>query len=348
MFMRNKLFVSMFAAAALGAASASAHAASSPLSATLYGDLAASFVYSGDAGKDASGNKVYSTYGLYDNVSLLGVKGDAAIDGGTKFIYDFNAGYDMTQGTPGPFYTHLAIVGIDSPYGTVTLGRDNGLYNQMVDGSTYVTNWYLPVGMSSLQVDQSIKYVSPSFSGFSFGGQAYDMGKSSTTDVSTTNYTAAAQYTLAGFTAALGYTEYAKGAPIAFGGVDLKSKVGGSVAYSGGPFTAVAAVSARKPVSTAANTKDILNALLSGSYALNSTVSLIGNISSTSQASDGSASKVQGTIVTLEAAYAPYANVLYSVEVQSADKKANESGLASGTSSDKSNVGFALSATYSF
>lgn len=349
----QKTLLSLAVAAGVGAASLPA-AAAVDLSPKLYGDLALAFVSLGSAGTGTTSN-----YGLYDNVSLLGVKGEAAVIDGTKFFYDYNAILDITSGGAAPG-THLGIIGIEGPMGTVSAGRDNGLFVQMVDGSTYQTNWFYTPGMSSLQVGKSIKYVSPTSGGLQFGVQAFDISKVSN---GSTNYTVAGTYGTGALTVGLGYTKYSKygdgvteysdssdtnqfGDPQnVFSGVLLKSKTGASVGYKAGKFGIVAAYDMRKPVDVAPNTSDIKTLMVTGSYAASGTTTLVANVSNTKQ-SDG----IKGTIVTLMASYAPADNLFFSLEVQNSNADANQYGLTGTTyaGGDKSSTGVALGATYNF
>ncbi|MEJ2645146.1 MAG: porin [Gammaproteobacteria bacterium] len=352
----QKTLLSIGVAVGLGVASVPASAA--PLGATLYGDLALALVYQGGAGAGTQSNTT-----LNDNVSLLGVKGDAAVMDGTKFIYDFNFILDMPHGGGTPS-THLGYIGLDGPYGTVTAGRDNGLFNQMVDGSTYQTNWFYTPGMSALQVDTAVKYVSPDMSGLQVGVQAFDLGKSAN---STTNYTLAGTYGMGGLTVGAGFTSYSKygdgttaytassdtnqfgEATNTFAGVLLKSKAGVSGGYKMGPFDVVLAYDSRKPydVPGYTTTSNIGTVMLTGSYAATSTVTLTGNYSHTDQGGTGG---VKGNIVTLMASYAPKDNLFFSVEFQHADKDANFTGITGttyATGTEGSNA-IAVGATYSF
>ncbi|HKJ10626.1 MAG TPA: porin [Gammaproteobacteria bacterium] len=367
-------------AVAAGLSAASLPAAAAPLGATVYGDLALALVNQGSAGAGTQSNTT-----LNDNVSLLGVRGDAAVMDGTKFIYDFNFILDMAHGGANPS-THLGYIGLAGPYGTVTAGRDNGLFVGMVDGSTYQTNWFYTPGMSALQVDTAVKYVSPTYSGFQFGVQAFDLGKSAN---STTNYTVAGTYGMGPLTFGAGYTGYSKygdgsseytvssdtnqfGEPTnTFAGVLLKSKFGVSAGYKMGPFGVVAAYDSRKPSDgfvsympvysayapdvqigttpavSPQNTKAINTVMLTGSYAATSEVTLVGNWSHTNQSGTGG---VKGNIVTLMASYAPADNLFFSLEFQHSDKDANATGITGATygGGTESSNAIAVGATYSF
>lgn len=356
----QKNLLSLAVASSLCAMSYSASAAD--LKPTLYGDLALALTYT-----TKSTNGGNDSYALNDNVSLVGVKGDAAVIGDTKFVYDYNAILDMTKGGSNPG-THLGYIGLDGPYGTLTAGHDNGLYNQMVDGTIYQTNWFYTPGMSALQVNKAVKYVSPSLNGLQVGGQVFDIGKDSTTGKATNNYTAAVSYSISGVTLGAGYTGYSDysdngkfaassdqnqfgEATNTYAGLVLKSKAGVSVGYSQGKFGVVLADTVFKPADSGTqSTKDINTAMLTGSYAVTDKVGLVANVSTTSQSSDPTYGQKKGTVVTLMTSYAPADNLFFSFEVQNSDKKANESSLTGSTSGGgtKSSTSLALAGTYSF
>jgi len=339
--------------------------AMSSMSAKVYGDLSVAFV---ETGASVDGGK--SSYSLYDNVSLLGVKGEAGVMDGTKFIYDYNAILDIVNGG-GSVTTHLGTVGLDGSFGTVTVGRDNALYLGMVDGSSYQTNWFYTAGMSSLQVSKSIKYVSSSMSGLQLGVEAFDIAKDSTTGKTTNNYTLAGTYAMKAMTFGAGYTKYSDYANTAggvvqyavtndtnqfgvgnnsFAGIAVKSLAGASAAYKTDMFGVVAAIDSRKPNDAATNTSALNTFMLTGNFMASKTVNLIGNVSSTKQSDKNSVDGKKGTVVTLMAGYTPVTNVTFTAEVQSSNKDANVNSItgATGAGGTKSSTGFALGAMYAF
>ncbi len=356
--MRNsKTLLSIAVATALAAVAVQANAAAP--TANVYGDLAVAFVYNTAAADTGKGSS--SSYGVFDNVSLIGVKGDVATIDGTKYFYDFNWILNLSGGSAA---THLSIVGMDGGFGTVTFGkRDNGLFLQMVDGSSYQTNWFYTPGMSSFQVSDAIKYVSKASGGLQFGVQAFDLGKSADAgSKSSTNYTVAGTYAMGDLTFAAGYTSFADIGSASsdqnqFGigqntwsGVTLKSTTGISAAYKAGKAGFVAAYDMRKPVDTATDTSTINTLMLTGSYAYTDKTTLVANYSDTSQSGG-----VKGNVITAMVSYAPVPALFYSLEFQTSDKKANESGitgstgLTDGTSTGiKGSSAVAVGVTYNF
>jgi len=343
----KKTLLSLAVAAGLGAVSLQASAAAP----TVYGDISFALVYTG-----ASTDPGDSTYGLTDNVSLLGVKGEAAKIGNTSYYYDFN--FILDGGSPN---THLAVVGAKGDLGDLSVGsRVNGLFVGMVDGGTYLTNWYYTPGMSALQVSNGITYMTKDSGAFQFGVQAFDLAKSAE---NATNYTVAGTYTMGGLKFGLGYTDYSDYADTSnqysvspdtnmfgegtntFAGVVLKSTTGASVAYSADKFSVIFAYDMRKPNDGAANTDSINTAMLTGSFAVTPKTTLVANYSNTDQSSG-----VKGSIITAMVSYAAADNLLYTFEVQNSDKDANVSGItgATGGGGTKSNTGFAAGVIYNF
>jgi len=346
----KKTLLSLAVAAGLGVVSLQASAAAP----TVDGDISFAFVYTG-----ASTDPGDSSYTLSDNVSILGVKGEAAKIGSTSYFYDFN--FILDGGSPA---THLAVVGMDGSFGKLSLGsRVNGLFVGMVDGPTYLTNWYYTPGMSSLQVSNGVTYEGKAGS-LSYGVQAFDIAKDSGQSV--TNYTLAGSYAMGGLTIGLGYTsysDYALSGGVAtqyaasddtnqfgestntFSGIALKSTTGVSVGYTAGKLGVVAAYDMRKPNDGNANTDTIKTAMLTGSYAVSDKTSLVANYSNTSQSGG-----VKGTIITAMVSYAAAENLLYTFEVQSSNADANISSLtgATGAGGTKSNTGFAAGVIYNF
>ena len=340
----KKTLLSLAVASALGVVSMQASAAP-----TVYGDLSFAVLYTGSSADTGSGSE--TSYSITDNVSLLGVKGEAAKIGSTSYYYDFN--FILDGGSP---KTHLAVVGMKGGLGDLSIGsRVNGLFVSMVDGPTYVTNWFYTPGMSALQVSNGVTYEGKAGS-LSYGVQAFDVGKGSDTKSSSTNFTAAGSYAAGGLTIGAGYTNYTETNPSTdtnqfgdaqnvYSGVTIKNVAGVSVGYSAGKFGVVAAYDARKPVDTASNTSAINTAMLTGTFAVTDKTTLAANFSNTSQSSG-----VKGTIITAMVSYAPSDALLYTFEVQNSNKDANAYSLTGSTSAGgtKSNTGFAAGVIYNF
>src|ERR1700739_251822 len=123
----KRIALSTLSLALLGAASA-AHAQSSV---TLYGliDESFQFVHNANPNNDnlyhlAQGNLQGSRWGL---------KGTEDLGAGLKAIFQLENGFDINTGRlnqGGRMFGRQAFVGLSSPYGTVTLGRQ---YDSLVD-----------------------------------------------------------------------------------------------------------------------------------------------------------------------------------------------------------------------
>ncbi|KND60177.1 Outer membrane protein (porin) [Candidatus Burkholderia verschuerenii] len=172
---------SLLALAALGTFAGAAHAQSSV---TLYGIIDAGIAYTNNtAGQHnyfmSSGNLQGSRWGL---------KGTEDLGGGLKAIFVLENGFNVFNGRlaqGGAEFGRQAYVGLSTAqYGTVTLGRQ---YDSVVDytgalevGSQWATFYGAHPGdldnlNNSNRVNNSIKYTSAKYAGFSFGG-LYSLG----------------------------------------------------------------------------------------------------------------------------------------------------------------------------
>ena len=163
-------------------ASASAYAQSSV---TLYGIVDEGITYT-------SNQKGHSNWQLQSggaSVSRWGFRGAEDLGGGLKAIFLLESGFDPSTGNlgnNGALFGRSAYVGIASPYGTVTLGRQ---YDEMANLLSKIDaglNWsvYLAhlndvdntAGVN--RISNAVRYASPVFAGFtaealySFGGVA--------------------------------------------------------------------------------------------------------------------------------------------------------------------------------
>jgi predicted porin len=172
---------SLLALAALGVFAGAAHAQSSV---TLYGIVDAGIAYTNNVGGQhnfftSSGNLQGSRWGL---------RGTEDLGGGLKAIFVLENGFNVFNGTlgqGGDEFGRQAYVGLSTTqFGTVTLGRQ---YDSVVDytgafevGSQWGTFYGAHPGdldnmNNSNRVNNSIKFTSANYAGFTFGG-LYSLG----------------------------------------------------------------------------------------------------------------------------------------------------------------------------
>ena len=171
---------SLLALAALGTFAGVAHAQSSV---TLYGIVDAGFAYNNNSG----GHKLYETSAGNLQGDRWGLRGTEDLGGGLKALFVLENGFNVYSGKlgqGGDEFGRQAYVGLSSQYGTVTLGRQ---YDSVVDytgafevGSQWASFYAAHPGdldnmNNSNRVNNSIKYASNNYSGFTFGG-LYSLG----------------------------------------------------------------------------------------------------------------------------------------------------------------------------
>ncbi|WP_153102344.1 porin [Paraburkholderia hayleyella] len=177
-------------------------------SVTLYGEIDAGFAYANNVG----GNSQYKmTSGLIDG-SYWGLKGAEDLGGGNKAIFVLERGFSI--GTGESFNDHPYYVGLDNAsYGTVTLGHQ---YDSIHDyfapftltggngGTAFAHPFDNDNANNSYLARNSIKYASPSFGGFSFGGM-YAFSNGAGQFANNRAYSVGANYQNGGFNAGAAY-----------------------------------------------------------------------------------------------------------------------------------------------
>ncbi|RDU99496.1 porin [Trinickia dinghuensis] len=168
----------------IGAATA-AHAQSSV---TLYGLIDTSLVYTNN---QKGGSNYQMSSGTLSG-SRWGMKGSEDLGGGLKAIFQLENGFSGTTGTLGQNgreFGRAAWIGLASPFGTVTLGRQNEPSADFVGPLVIANQWAGGIGAHpgdtdnlyvNSRISNSIKYMSQDYSGlrfaalFSLGGTAGD------------------------------------------------------------------------------------------------------------------------------------------------------------------------------
>jgi len=170
----------VFALAVSTAVSAAFSApASAQTSVTLYGVLDEGINYTNNAGR----GHAYELASGYAQGSRWGLKGAEELGGGLKAIFQLENGFDLSSGRfnqGGRMFGRQAFVGLSADrFGTLTFGRQ---YDSVVDYLAQTTangNWAGSLFShpydndntdNSFRLNNTVKYTSPSLSGFQFGG----------------------------------------------------------------------------------------------------------------------------------------------------------------------------------
>ncbi|CAG9263032.1 porin [Paraburkholderia caribensis] len=164
----------------LGALSGVAQAQSSV---TLYGIIDEGFLFS----SNSAGGRQYALQSSILQASRWGLRGAEDLGGGLKSIFVLEGGFDPSTGKLGQgglLFGRQAYVGISSPYGTVTLGRQ---YDSVVDflGILAVSNQWggaivdhagdVDNFNNSARTNNAIKFSSEQYAGFKFSA-VYSLG----------------------------------------------------------------------------------------------------------------------------------------------------------------------------
>lgn len=257
-------------------------------SVTLYGIIDEGLNYTNNAG----GNAAYQLASGFVQGSRFGLKGSEDLGGDLKAVFQLENGFNASTGALGQggrMFGRQAFVGLTSGgFGSVLIGRQ---YDAVVDylgpmtangnwGGQLISHPYDNDNTdNSFRVNNTVKYISPDFSGFKFGGT---YGFSNDTNFANNRaYSFGAQYgngpflvsaaylkannpgTTAGGAIASnaanfisgGYEVYGAGAQYNFG------KVTASLAYTHSSITNPAATATNGSVGTIAPASGTLNAL---------------------------------------------------------------------------------------
>ncbi|MGF6505688.1 porin [Paraburkholderia sp. 32] len=188
-----------------------AHAQSSV---TLYGVLDESVQYVNNA--TPHGGSLVQMFGGNLQGNRFGLKGTEDLGGGLKAIFQLENGFDINSGKLGQgglMFGRQAYVGLTGDsWGTFTAGRQ---YDPLVDmiqpltgdnyfGSTFATPGDVDNNDNSFRVNNSLKYVSPVWSGFQVEGM-YALGGVAGATGSGQTWAGAATYATGPFSVAGGY-----------------------------------------------------------------------------------------------------------------------------------------------
>jgi predicted porin len=181
-----------------------AHAQSSV---TLYGLLDAGFTYT----SNVQGGAKYAVGSGGINQSMFGLRGAEDLGGGLKAIFTLESGFNINNGrfaNNGGIFNRQAFVGLSSPFGTVTMGRQYDAVQDYLAPLTATGSWggtYFahPFNNDNLNtnggyaVNNSVKFQSADYAGFKFGG-TYGFSNQAGAFANNREYSAGASYQFAG------------------------------------------------------------------------------------------------------------------------------------------------------
>ncbi|MBN3752713.1 porin [Paraburkholderia sp. Tr-20389] len=189
-----------------------AHAQSSV---TLYGTLDAGITYTSNVG----GHSQWAVGSGTIDENRFGLRGVEDLGGGLRTIFTLEQGFDLNNGSPasaGKMFSRQAFVGLSSDAGTVTLGRQYDAVHDFLAPVTAVGSWggsnFAHLGNldmlddnSAVPTNNSIKFTSANYAGFSFGG-TYGFSNSSNF-AANREYSFGAGYQNAGLRVGAGYQQ---------------------------------------------------------------------------------------------------------------------------------------------
>jgi len=178
-------------------------------SVTLYGELDEGVSYINNAG---GGAVVKLRSGAWDG-SRWGLTGSEDLGGGYRTVFKLENGFDATSGTlgnGGREFGRQSYVGLETPYGTVTVGRQ---YDTIVDnlgpilsnGRASSPIYDLDNAGNDWATSNTIKYRSRTYSGFSFS-TLYAFGGAAGHLSTDSAFSAGANYTRGSLSAGINYT----------------------------------------------------------------------------------------------------------------------------------------------
>ncbi|MEX3982179.1 porin [Paraburkholderia sp. EG287A] len=158
-------------------------------SVTLYGLIDAGVTYTNNVVTPAGHGSVVQFVSGSSQGSRWGLKGSEDLGGGLKAIFTLENGFDVGSGQLGQgglMFGRQAFVGLSSNWGTLTLGRQYDFIGDILPAYAIGANtpagllaWSLPAYAAGGyvldnrvwgdEVNNSVKYQSPTFAGFNFG-----------------------------------------------------------------------------------------------------------------------------------------------------------------------------------
>jgi predicted porin len=166
----NKKILALIALPALASVTSAAHAQSAV---TLYGIVNEGIDYI----NNQSGGSVIGAVKGQTNGSRWGLRGTEDLGGGLKAIFDLENGFDGSAGTlsqGGRLFGRSAWMGLQTPYGRLTLGRQYDAMHDDIGERLAATGIWAWIGThqgdfdnlnANFRMDGSIRYISPTYAG---------------------------------------------------------------------------------------------------------------------------------------------------------------------------------------
>jgi predicted porin len=200
---------------ATAVAASFASVAQAQSSVTLYGTLDAGLTYT----SNVNGARQYALGSGSIDENRFGLRGVEDLGGGLKTVFTLEQGFNLNNGSQanrGQMFSRQAFVGLSSQAGTVTFGRQYDAVHDFLAPITAAGSWgganfahiYNNDGLdanSGVATNNSIKFRSANYAGFSFGG-TYGFSNSSKF-ADNREYSVGAAYENAGLRVGMGYAQ---------------------------------------------------------------------------------------------------------------------------------------------
>jgi outer membrane protein OmpU len=180
-------------------------------SVTLYGVIDGGLTYVNNAG----GSHLFEFDDGISYANRFGFKGTEDLGGGLKALFVLENGFHLGSGKfaqGGAEFGRQAYVGLQNPWGTVSLGNQLDMTNEFVEGyniSSFGSGYAIHQGdfdrMNGDRLPNAVKYMSPDISGLTFGGM-YSFGNVAGDFHQNSAYSVGAHYANGNFTLGTAYT----------------------------------------------------------------------------------------------------------------------------------------------
>ena len=197
-----------FALLSIGIISSHAYAQSSV---TLYGIIPSGIAYV----SNESGHSNVRVISGSQQGPRIGFRGSEDLGNGLSAIFELENGFNSQTGVlsqGGRLFGRQAYVGLQNPWGTVSLGNQLDMTNEFVEGyniSSFGSGYAIHQGdfdrMNGDRLPNSVKYMSPDIKGLTFGGM-YSFGNVAGDFHQNSAYSVGAHYANGNFTVGTAYT----------------------------------------------------------------------------------------------------------------------------------------------